>query len=396
MSTEPIPADTADTDRPLTPRQRMLTAYRRQIPDRVPVSPELWDATALAVDGRPWYELIGPFAREPCWKTHLAAFEYFGADAWIVPSPGPTPRQAAICLSESRFLDSDTIETEKVWRTRRGDLRAVARTTQVYDGWLLEHPIKRFPEDMATYEEFFFDDPAGCDLAYVREALVGVGEKGLVTPYVGTLFTSFLGSNREGGMAQALLDLFDHESYCRELHQRFVEQSVRMAQTLLASTSAEVLFIESSFSAPPMVSPALYREWDVPVLAAVAQVCHERGTLLHLHHHGYVFPVLEDIITAGVDLLCPLLPPPQGDIADLGALKKRCAGRIALKGNVDPLGVLLKGNPGEVEEAVKRCLVAAAPGGGFILGTADSTVVGTPFENLRAFVDAGRKAGRYG
>jgi len=59
-----------------------------------PGLPELWDATALAVSGRPWHELMGPFATTPWWQTHLAAFEHFDCDAWIVPGPGPTPRQA--------------------------------------------------------------------------------------------------------------------------------------------------------------------------------------------------------------------------------------------------------------------------------------------------------------
>jgi hypothetical protein len=379
----------------MTPRERMLAAYRGQLPDRVPVSPELWDATAIAVNGRPWQELIGPFAEVPWWRTHLGAFEHFDCDAWVVPGPGATPAQSRICSTESRSIDAETIETRKTWSLRGGSLHAVSRTTRDYSDWLLEHPIKRFPEDMAAYEEYCFDDPDRCDLSAVREALEGVGEKGLVTPYVGPPFTSFLGFIREGGMAQTLFDLLDHETYCRELHGRYVEHCARIAELLLQKTSAQVLFIESGFSAPPMVSPALYRKWDVPVLASVAKICHGRGALLHLHHHGYVFPVIEDIIEAGVDLICPLLPPPQGDVADMRELKRRCAGRIALKGNVDPIGVLLKGTPRDVEEDVRRCLSAAAAGGGYILGTADSTVVGTPFENIHAFVQAGKRYGTY-
>jgi len=96
------------------------------------------------------------------------------------------------------------------------------------------------------------------------------------------------------------VDLLDHEDWCRELQRRHIEHSVRAAEALLANTAADVLFIESAYSAPPVVSPAMYREWDVPVLAAVAAVCHGRGALLHLHHHGCVFPVIEDIIAAGV------------------------------------------------------------------------------------------------
>jgi len=93
--------------------------------------------------------------------------------------------------------------------------------------------------------------------------------------------------------------------------------------------------------------------------------------------------------------VCPLLPPPQGDIADLAQLKRRCATRIALKGHVDPIAVLLRQTAREVEAEVVRCINAAAPGGGYILGTADSTVLGTPFENIHAYVEAGRRHGVY-
>ena len=36
-------------DATMTPRERMLIAYQNKLPDRVPVSPEIWDAVALAV-----------------------------------------------------------------------------------------------------------------------------------------------------------------------------------------------------------------------------------------------------------------------------------------------------------------------------------------------------------
>jgi uroporphyrinogen decarboxylase len=66
-----------------------------------------------------------------------------------------------------------------------------------------------------------------------------------------------------------------------------------------------------------------------------------------------------------------------------------------LKGNIDPFGVLHKGTPEQVEAEVKACVEAGAPGGGFILGTQDSTLGDTPIENLHALVAAGRKYGRY-
>jgi len=389
--------DKCGAPNPLTPRERMLTAYKGGQADSVPVSPELWDATAIAVNGAPFYQLMGPFAERPWWKTHLECFEYFRADAWIVPASGPTERQQAIRKAESYFVDREktTVETRLTYRTERGTLHGIARTTNAYADWLLRHPVETFPQDMQAYGEYFFDDPAACDLSEIREALAGVGEKGLVTPLVGELYTSFLGTVREGGIAQTLLDLFDYPDDARRLRDRYIEYVSELTRVVLERTGAQAIFVNSNYSGPPIVSPAVYREWDKPVLAAVSAVCHKHGAPLHLHQHGYTAMLLEDLIEAGVDIVCPLLAPPQGDISDLAELKRRFGSRIALKGHVDPIAVLLRQSPREVEAEVIRCINAAAPGGGYILGTADSTVLDTPFENLHAFVEAGRRHGFY-
>jgi hypothetical protein len=308
------PFDEHARTHPMSPRLRMLTAYKGGQPDTVPISPELWDATAIAVNGNPYYQLMGPFAERPWWKTHLECFEYFKADAWIVPGPGLTGRQQAMRTAESRFVDWEktAVESAIAYRTSRGVLHAIARTTDAYADWLLKHPVETFPQDMLAYEEYFFDDPAACDLSEIRDALAGVGEKGLVTPMAGELFTSFLGTVREGGMAQTLLDLVDQADYARRLRDRYIEHVAELARVVLEHTPAQAIFINSNYSGPPIVSPAVYREWDKPVLAAVAAVCRRYGVPLHLHQHGRTVILMEDLIEAGVNMVCPLLAPLRG------------------------------------------------------------------------------------
>jgi len=374
----------------MTPRERMLTAYRHGLPDSLPVSPELWDATAIAVSGRPFHELVGPFAEIPWWQTHLAAFEYFGADAWILAMPGESTEQQSMRTLASRFLDDETIETQTTYHTPRGDLHAVSRTAPTYADWLIEHPVKVFPVDMRAYEDYWFTAPEAIDLSAVDPVIAGVGEKGLVTPFLGDLFTSFLGLVREGGIAQTIFDLLDEPEYCAHLQRRYTDHLSALTRRLLTETHAQALFIHGGYSGLPIISPALFRQWDQPVLAAVSAVCREFDVPLHLHQHGHLLPIMEDLIAAGVNLVCPLLPPPQGDIDNLAAVKHRFGARIALKGNIDPFDVLLHGTVDDVRRAVEGCARAGAPGGGFILGTADSTLVGTPFENIHAFVEAGR------
>jgi uroporphyrinogen decarboxylase len=133
----------------------------------------------------------------------------------------------------------------------------------------------------------------------------------------------------------------------------------------------------------------------MPALKAVGDVCKKYGKALHVHQHGRVGVVMDALIDAGVTIVCPMIAPPQGDVDDLAAFKQRYGKKIAFKGNIDPFGVLLNGTPEQVEAEVKACLNAGAPGGGFILGTQDSTLAKTPFENIRAMVAAGRKYGVY-
>jgi uroporphyrinogen decarboxylase len=352
--------------------------------DGITIVPDLEYRQADAIEGA-WMEFI------------LECFEYFRADAWIVPAPGPTARQQAMRTVESRFVDREktAVESRLTFRTGRGTLHGVARTTEAHADWLLTHPVEKFPEDMQAYEEYFFDDPAACDLAEILDALAGVGEKGLVTPLVGELFTSFLATVREDGMAETVLDLFDHPDYVRRLLDRYVEYFAEGTRIILERTEAQAIFVNSSYAGPPIVSPAMYWQWDKPVLAAVSAVCHKHGVPLHLHQHGQTVVLLEDLIEAGVDIVCPLLAPPQGDVADLADVKRRFRSRIALKGHVDPIEVLLRQTPREVEAEVVCCIRAVGPGGGYILGTADSTVLGTPFEHIHAFVEAGRRYGAY-
>jgi uroporphyrinogen-III decarboxylase len=277
----------------------------------------------------------------------------------------------------------------------KGELRTIARSTKTYAGWRIEHPVKKFPEDMHLLEPLLFRDISTLDTSEIDETIEGVGEKGLVTSMLGDLFTSFLAHFFEGGYAAVINALLDYPDYCRELRDKFTAHQEALAEAICKQTKTEALFVNSGYSAPPITSPIFYREWDIPALAAAGAVAKKYGVALHVHQHGRAGAVIEDLIRAGVTIVCPLFTPPQGDVENLAEFKQKYGNRIALKGNIDPFGALFRGTPEQVEAEVKACIEAGAQGGGFILGTQDSTLAGTPFENIRALVAAGRKYGRY-
>ena len=80
---------------------------------------------------------------------------------------------------------------------------------------------------------------------------------------------------------------------------------------------------------------------------------------------------------------------------DLAEIERKWGHRIALKGNLHTTGIMLMGTPDQVEEAAKKAIDAAAPGGGFVLSTGDQCGRDTPEANIFRLVETARKYGRY-
>ena len=55
----------------------------------------------------------------------------------------------------------------------------------------------------------------------------------------------------------------------------------------------------------------------------------------------------------------------------------------------------MKATPEQVRERVRDVLLKVKPRGNWILSTTDFFFDGTPYENIRAFADAGREFGEY-
>jgi len=133
------------------------------------------------------------------------------------------------------------------------------------------------------------------------------------------------------------------------------------------------------------MSPAHFREFISPHLRRLAELTHAAGRPFIKHTDGLIWPLMEDLLSAGIDALHPLEPIARMDI---GEVKARCGERIALCGNIDCTALLPFASAEQVEEAVKETIAKAAPGGGFVLSSSNSIHPGVRPENFRAMVEA--------
>jgi len=102
--------------------------------------------------------------------------------------------------------------------------------------------------------------------------------------------------------------------------------------------------------------------------------------------------ILDDMIDVGIDGLNPIEPLAGMDI---GYLKKRYGKDLVLVGGVDCSQLLPLGSAEDVVRGTKGVLRLAGQGGGLFIGSSSEIVPSTPVENILAFYETCRTAGRY-
>ena len=195
------------------------------------------------------------------------------------------------------------------------------------------------------------------------------------------------------GFEGALLGLRDVPERARAALQRFTDGVVALADAQ-AALGLDAVKISSPYAGAGFISPTDYRLFVLPFESQVAAAIRRRGVHAYLHTCGDIHDRLELMAESGISGLECLDPPPLGRV-ELADAKRRVGGRLFIKGNIDPVHVLLRGNVSRVREAARRTLEAGMPGGGYILSTACAVAPHTPPENVAALREVVEELGTY-
>lgn len=375
----------------ISPRDRMLAAYRGEFSDVVPVAPEFWYYIPARVLGIPMYQLQ---LEVPHWQALQRTFKHYQTEGWGIVAPtiqaghGTAEHTLTHRLDERRFEVVQTLEAGRRVLTSRTMLDAVEPS------WLVERYIKDFDADWSLYAENTLLPAEAYDWQPVQAALDAVGDDYLLEVFVGFPFIDFAGGQREGGLEQVIVDLMDHEDYLRELQHRHIEHVTGLIRAAFQRTTAQSVFIASSWSSMSLLSPKLWRMWEKPLLMAAIQAAHDCGGLIHHHFHGRCMAVLQELADLGLDCICPFERPPGGDVTDLRAVRAALAERTAFNGNVHTVDTLIRGTPADVRREVLEILEAFEGSSRLIVGTGDQVGAETPEENIHAMIDTVRQYGK--
>jgi uroporphyrinogen decarboxylase len=144
-----------------------------------------------------------------------------------------------------------------------------------------------------------------------------------------------------------------------------------------------------------LMSPDMYRAILKPIHADLIAFIRERTSAkVFFHSCGDVFPLIDDLVEVGVDILNPIQTS-AGKLANLREVKDRWGDRLAFCGAVDTHRILPTGAPDEVRDEVRRVIGILAPGGGYLASSVHTVMNDVPAENVLAMVDAVRAFGTY-
>lgn len=137
-----------------------------------------------------------------------------------------------------------------------------------------------------------------------------------------------------------------------------------------------------------MLSLDQYRKYAFPSCKRLVDKAHEHGAIVHLHVSEISTPYLLAECELDVDIInC-------GPAADIADVRRALTGKCCFSGNLDPIEVLMRGTPEEVEKEAERIVRIGYSQGGYVFCTGEMNPRDVPVENMRAMVRAVRRTSR--
>jgi hypothetical protein len=375
----------------VNPRERLLAVLHGQVPDCVPVCPDISNMVPARLTGQPFWQIY-VYQDPPLWKAHIDAIKRFGIDGGF-----------ELYAFGDLFGDAEHTWTDRIVH-RRPDgsfvTQAYCEETGEWERYVRVHTADNPPATNVKPETIGLplvptdwepvtgvrEWPTGLDLwRLIREEM---GDHGIVGMPSGA--STLLVRNVEEVYAyhDDPRPFYERRERMLELVDRRLERIVHLdvrPDFLLCGSSGTLVF----------QSPQTFRELALPVLKHVTERAYDLGIPTHVHSCG---PERDLVRMAAEEtkltIIDPLETPPMGD-CDLRELKQVYGDRIVLKGNLHTTRVMLHGSVDAVVAASKRAIDDAARGGGFVLSTGDQCGRDTPDENIWAMIDTARTYGRY-
>jgi hypothetical protein len=333
-------------------RERVLSALRRQEPDRVPYC-------EIGVDRSLAQQLMG----------------------WGEPSGQGYNIEANVYTIREALDLADCLHMDNIYYVLRAPVYAEKVPGQ--DGRLFYG--RGMIQSRADLERVQLPDPYD-DALYAGAAEFASQKRDRAACLVTRIgiFPTVLGM----GIEHFSIALYEDRPLVEELLDRYCDWAAVVAERVCRlGFDVFVSTDDMAFKSAPFFSPQVFRELVLPRFRRVsAQI----SLPWVVHSDGNLMPFLDDLVGLGIAGLHPL----EKGAMDIRQVKRSHGDRICLLGNID-LNLLGLGTPEDVDREVRDLIRDVGPGGGYIVTSGNSLAGYLRPENVLALSQAVQCYGRY-
>ncbi len=373
-------------------RQRLLTALKGEIPDRLPVTT---------------HHLMPGFLRNCCGGlSEEQFFERFGLDAvrWLrAATPGKTQNASFDRTETASFSEESPHLLSPVWRIEREEKNHTRFTTIHYrirtpkktllmkvrkdpdTTWLLE-PLIKEKTDIEIFAEYA---PVPlCDIQEVNRNAAEFGNRGIIRGAIpGFDIFGQPGCWQDAaalyGIEPLIMATFSDPEWVHTFLQILCGRKLKYAESTNGA-AFDLIELGGGDASTTVISPQIFETFVAPYDSRIIQACRESGQRIVYHTCGGMMPILEMLADMGPEALETFTPPGIGGDADLKKAKKIIGGRVCMIGGFDQFHFFTGCTPEDTRREVRRCFDDAGPRGGYICSPSDHFFKAEP-ELLEAF-----------
>ncbi len=346
----------------MTPRERVLTAFDHQEPDRVP----RWCG-----------------ASEEFWAK--AKRELNLDDEGLRKRFGDDFRRVLARYAGPAFSLSPEASSRTVFGVERHGLGY---------GHPISHPLAS--ATLCQIHDYPWPDPAWMDVSHLREEIKKYNGHYAI---LGGDWSPFWHDAIDLlGMENLYLKMYDEPEVVEAVFTHVTDYYLAVNQKIFDAVGemVDIFFIGNDFGCQtgPLLGEDLFRQFIFPHLKRLIDMGHAYKLKVMLHSCGAVSELIPAMIDAGLDGLHALQPDCRG--MDLARLKSEFGHKIIFNGAIDSHHVLIKGTPDLVRQKTREVLDLMKAGGGYIAGASHDTILEeTPLENVLVMFDTIQEYGVY-
>jgi uroporphyrinogen decarboxylase len=383
----------------VTPRERVKTAMRHELPDRTPMdflaTMEIWDRliehlkldTSGIPDGE-YYET----GREALLRHFEVDCRVLSYDMFCTPPESLVHPGSKVdwWVSMNRstpnrmWRQSNPDETfNDIWSTHSYRMETAVGSYEGFKTWPLSEATT--VEELAKHP---WPKPDWWDFSPLQGIMQRMDEHEQyhIRFRVGSVFE--IGWQLRG-LQEFMMDFIENPALPIYIMDRLTEIYLENLRRVLEADKANggrldmVYFYDDVATQQSlMVSKKMWREYVRPHHVKIIELAHQYGKPVMYHTDGSVYQMIQEFIDMGIDLLNPLQPDAKD--MDLQRIKDEFGDKICFHGGVDIMRTLPKGKPEQVQAEVKNRVNVLGKNGGYILCSSHHIQPDTPIENVIA------------